>query len=525
MTRSLRNLLSGALLGGGVLCASAGWAEVTPDQLFQAWVDAAPALGGQLTARAVARGDRLVLDDLTLTAPTGARLKLGTVTLQRGAAGGVDILLPDRFEVTLDARPDRPQPGPKRLVFLVAAPEFVGHVRGIGPGDAGYTLTAPSLSVTLDRVQPAPPAPQHVGLTLALADLALDWQQAQTTAGAGATGRLTLGTLHGDFSYLLTDGPDPAGAGALALDVSDLAIGLEAFLTPAMAGPHPPDLGQDFAAFVAEAGAGLLIDLRGDATALALSGQITPTGKVEVTFAADGADAGGMVRLAEARMDHASWLGPGSLSIGLRDPGVPGWQYGLAWQDYRSGFGASFADPTADSPWNLLFRLSGLSLSPELWADLDPQGALPRDPASVVLDLAGLYALDPVVLTPGWAPAPGEALPMRSLTFELNQFLLDALGADLAATGGISLDFSATTGPGAQPGAAPKTTGRMDILTRGATGLVDRLGRTGLVGDSEISSLRFLLLMLGRAGAQPDTLETTLEFRGGHTILNGQRLD
>ena len=101
-------------------------------------------------------------------------------------------------------------------------------------------------------------------------------------------------------------------------------------------------------------------------------------------------------------------------------------------------------------------------MSDNLWTMFDPAGALPRDPATIVLDTTGtarvlLDFMDPEAVEK-WETsdvAPGE---LHSL--KINEFLVSLIGAELTGDGDFKFDNSNTDGFGGLP--APSGVAKYD---------------------------------------------------------------
>jgi hypothetical protein len=164
----------------------------------------------------------------------------------------------------------------------------------------------------------------------------------------------------------------------------------------------------------------------------------------------------------------------------------------------------------------LLTSLDGVSVNDEVWAMIDPKGALPHDPATVILDLAGKgkWAFD--FLDPAQAAKP-PAIPGELDALTLNQLEVKAAGADLTGTGAVTFDNSA--------GGVPKPTGSVDLKLTGGNGLIDKVTKMGLVPQDQAMGARMMLGMFAKPGEGADTMTSKIEFNADGSILaNGQRI-
>lgn len=207
-------------------------------------------------------------------------------------------------------------------------------------------------------------------------------------------------------------------------------------------------------------------------------------------------------------------------------------------------------------PYRLSYTLDGLTLAEGIWNMLDPQGALPRDPASLSVDLEGealvsadlldptladrmAAAMDEAAVTdPAEPPATDESvtdesatdqtgaddadagrpampMPFRPETVRIRKLLLDAVGARADLTGDLTI-----------PEGAEQPVGTISGRFTGINALLDKLVAMGVVPQDQLMGARMMIAMFARpAGDDPDQLQTSLEFReDGSIFANGQQV-
>lgn len=507
-----------------LLCATTPVAaDITAPELYSALEGAARAAGGTLSARDQASPGKLVLREVTFADRDGTRIVFGPVTLTETPDRAVIVTLPERFDLTVLPAPRLAPGAVRQIVFTVAMPGIQARIRGLAAKDAGVEIKAASVSVTLDRVEPALPAGQSLSFALAAADLALVWDQAPRDGIERLTARADLGTGHADLSYLLLDPAKGRSRGEIVFDLAGLTAGMDVALPPELTGPRSPE-GRDAAEFLHVLGLGTKVDLSAATRAFALTGSVEePSGAPDggpIRFEAQAESSGARLGIDATAIDYASSLGKGRLRITGKIPDQPLDDFGLSWDGYRSSLRVGLGTMVDPQDWSLGLDVLGLALSDQLWALADPKSALPHDPATLIVNLSGKYAADRKALAPGgWQT--GEDMPLSALSVALDKVLLSALGVEITADGALDLDFSAVKTP-TDP---PEPVGSVSMLIKGANALLERLSASGLLSAEELQSLRFGLLFIGRAGAAPDTLETTMEFgKGGSFTLNGQRI-
>lgn len=169
------------------------------------------------------------------------------------------------------------------------------------------------------------------------------------------------------------------------------------------------------------------------------------------------------------------------------------------------------------------FTMGDFTVSDMLWGIFDPAAQLPRNPATVVLDLSGKAKVLFDFLDPDQAAAldssgaaPGE---LNALT--LKNLIVDAVGARLTGTG----DFTFDNADLASFGGVPRPSGAVDLKLVGGNGLLDKLVNMGLLPQQQAMGARMMMGLFAVAGAEPDTLTSKIEINdAGHILANGQRI-
>lgn len=172
----------------------------------------------------------------------------------------------------------------------------------------------------------------------------------------------------------------------------------------------------------------------------------------------------------------------------------------------------------AAQPFKIAYALEGLTFADAIWNLFDPQSQLPRDPASLTVDVSGDAVVtqdlfDPAMAQPQ-ADTPPEA-PFVPETLTVNRIALDAVGAKADITG--QLEF------GDNPN---EPVGTLNGTFEGVNGLMDKLVAMGLVPEEQMMGMRMMLAMFAKpAEDNPDRLTSEIEFReGGQIFANGQQV-
>lgn len=164
-------------------------------------------------------------------------------------------------------------------------------------------------------------------------------------------------------------------------------------------------------------------------------------------------------------------------------------------------------------PANLLLNMTGLKASDTLWGMIDPTASLPRDKATLNIDVSAnmKWLVDLVKLD----KAP--AMPAEVQDVTINDITLEVAGARLNATGAATLDNSKMP---------PEPVGAVDVDLKGGIGLLDKLVALGLVQQEQGQMVKMFSGMFAVPGGDgSDHLKSKIEMKlGGSILVNGQRI-
>lgn len=181
--------------------------------------------------------------------------------------------------------------------------------------------------------------------------------------------------------------------------------------------------------------------------------------------------------------------------------------------------GGRFKMPLIPSEEVQTFALStffrDLVIDDTLWGMFDPAGQLPRDPATLVVDIEGQGVLAEDVFDPDYAGTATGA-PGSLEAISINEIALSLLGAQLMGDGNFTFDNS---------GGMPNPSGQITMTLEGGNTLLDTLVNMGLLPQEQAMGARMMLGLFARPGDGPDTLVSTIEVReGGSVFANGQQI-
>ena len=167
-----------------------------------------------------------------------------------------------------------------------------------------------------------------------------------------------------------------------------------------------------------------------------------------------------------------------------------------------------------------LVKLVDLKVSDALWSMIDATGALPHDPATLIIDTKGTATLTADLTDKAAMDAMGGNPPGQLNSFDVNQLNLKVAGAELKGQGSFTFDNTDMT---SVPG-FPAPTGTLDLIATGVNGLIDKLVTMGLVPQDQAMQGKMMMGMFAKPGDGPDTLISAIEFKDKKMTINGMEM-
>lgn len=529
MFRPLATSALALILGAGPVLA-----QVTPAQVWENLRQSYEDVGYQVEVGSEeAAGDNLTLSDITLssTPDDGGQFSFTMPRLELTQTGGGDVRSVIEGQMTLEMRNTTLEGEEVGFSMTLDAPGNETVSSGT-PEEMQHRFAVPTMTMAgrgLDDQNQTP-------VTVALTDIAGTQTVARSEDGGS---RHTYDATAADLQMEVNaTGPalnapaDEAATDSFAATVriSDLTM---AGTTAAPAGVA--DFGNDPAAalqagFDAEGTLGLgslNIDFQSSTTAEDgsvedASGTVTAeTGELAAAIASDGLSYSGTTTGLTTRITSNEMAFP------------------LAYAAERNSFALQIPVTASEDeqPFALSYVLEGLTLDDALWQSFDPQSTLPREPASLTIDLEGLAVLARNLLDPEPSPAPeAEApdadagtdadgapdtaapeddMPFRPRSLTINDISLDALGSKADIAGNLTFGDDPT-----------KPVGTIEGTFSGINGLLDNLVAMGVVPQDQLMAPRMMIAMFARpVEGSEDQMQTELEFReDGSIFANGQQV-
>ena len=493
------------------LPATAALADLTAADVWADWKSYMTESGYSVSGNEEAAGDTLTVDDVVLNMDfadadeiESAGIILGTMQFVERDDGSVDIELPGTSSVAIAFQSET---GETINVAIDVSQSDHSYVASGDPSALRYVYQAGMAQVNLAElmVDGVSLGEQVAKVNMTMNEVGIT---TDTTSGDGRSIAqvMSISSIDYDLSF-----NDPAGEGAFSVTGAVEGVGVDG--TGAM--PFGVDT-QDFNAMLKAGlfGAGTLT---------------TQGGTYDASF--NGPEGSGTIN----GVSEGSTIGFSMSSVGLAYDIV---QRNVAVNMLVSAFplpvsfnaaemGSSFQMPLQKSQdeqdFGLGLTLSDFTMSDVIWSLFDPSAQLPREPATIAVDLSGkakllldLLDADQAEVLEETGAVPGE---LNALT--LNTLNIDAAGAKLTGSGDFVFDNTdLTTFDG-----LPRPEGGIDLQLVGGNGLLDKLVNMGLLPEDQAIGARMMMGLFAVPGEGADTLNSRIEVNDqGHVLANGQRI-
>ena len=490
-----------------LLLAQTALADVTAAEVWGDWKSYMQTMGYTLEATETAQGDDLTISGLTVSMqmPDNAgamAMSLGDITFaQDGAA--VNVLLPDSLPLTIDVTPAGDDGKPARLDFRVDQTGQTLRVSG-DPQNMAYAYAADSMDLSLAELTVdgqnygAANAKVNVSATTLTSDTAM-------TAGDLRSYRQTGGI--DSLSYdILIDNPFEPVKLALQGAISGIAFDGGGSIPTAV----------DTADMAAMLAAGFAVE--GNFTYASGNSDVAVTDPSGGDFSTITSSQGGRLGISMAADRLAYTAEQNDVKVNMTIAQLP---FPIDFSVARGGgvFSMPLSAGADPQDFALGLTMAEFTMSDMIWSLFDPTQQLPRDPATIELDLTGQATLAIDVMDP--AAAAGAVQPGQVNALDIRTLLVDAVGARLEGNGAITFDNSDL----ATYNGMPKPVGTINLALAGGNALMDKLVAMGLLPEEQAMGARMMMGLFAVPGDAPDTLKSTVEFNAeGQVLANGQRI-
>lgn len=504
----MRNLKSigGIAVLSTLLTSTASFADVTAAEVWGDWQDYFSSFGYDLTATEEMSGDTLTINDLKMSVDLPE--DEGTVTvMMSGMAfrnqgdGTVAITIPPVMPLALSI--DATSGEDVDMTLNYSQTGFTMIVAGT-PEEMTYSYTAAELGISLADLMVDGTAIDTAKLNLMMKNVignsVMKVANLRSIAQNFGADLLTY-----DVGFTDPEGGD--GTFAMNGQLADLKFSGDSAI--------PNEFDPENFANVLRAG-------------FAVTGEFSyGGGNSEFSFSEGSDSASGsssstsgslVVEMDESQLRYGGTANGTKLAMSGSDIPFP-----ISLEMAESAFELMMPISKSDEPqdFGLLIKLGDFAVDEGIWGMIDPTGALPHDPATVVLDLAGKANWLFDIMDPANAEAMGGEAPGQLHALTLKDLQVRIAGADLTGTGDFTFDNTdLETFNG-----MPKPTGAIDLKLVGGNGLMDKLVAMGMMSEDDAMGARMMMGLFARPGDGEDTLTSKIEINEeGHVMANGQRL-
>ncbi|QFT91870.1 hypothetical protein FIU86_03385 [Roseovarius sp. THAF9] len=491
------------------LTAGAAQADVTPADVWADWQGYLSSSGYEVSGEESQSGDALTVSDVTMSMAVPEEdmtvsVNLGEITFTDNGDGTVSVSIPASMPMQIQASYPDAEEVAIGLEYNTTGFEMTASG---DPDDLLYNYSASEIAIIVGDVVAEGETVDIGTVEFRIADV-----EGTTTMTVGNLRTSEQKMTAGPVNYTI-DVADPEGS-----DGQFTWKGQFAGMTVAANGAMPLEMDPgNFAASIENG-------FDADATITYSEGSsefeiVEPSQTTQGTTSSDG----GEITVAMGADGLTYDLSASNMQLNMTGGDIP--------LPIEVGFGTAAFNLTApiveseeEQDFALGLTLGDFTMSDMIWGIFDPAGQLPRDPATIDLDLTGTAKLffdlfDPEQME---AAETGElGVPGELNTLDINTLTVSAAGAELTGEGAFTFDNSDLETFDGMP--APD--GSVDLKLTGANGLLDTLIAMGIVPEEQAMGVRMMMGMFAVPGDGEDTLNSTIEVKSdGQVLANGQRL-
>lgn len=487
-----------------VLTGSIVSADVTPEDVWEQWQSMFGLYGDDsVSIGSVERkGDTLTVSNLTIDFDeNGLKMNavLPKISMQDLGNGTVAITTAPEFSMSIVDN----QNIVSTSMEMVVRQEGLSMIASGEPDSMNYAVLAKSYSVEVD------------GLTEDGEEIPLDFS-------------FVLNNVNGSYLITKTDVQDIT----YALNADNLTFNID--LEELDEDAKMSITGQ-IKTLVTEANASLPLEPMGDFSNVFAMGLTTDAtykyassdfamafADQNANFTFEGQDQGGLLSVA-LNSDSVSYqTNANGMTMLVRTAEFP---FPIEASMAEAGFGLTMPVGKSDveQPFGLSLNFIEMAVNDGIWNLFDPGEVLPRDPATISLDLTGtgkwnfdIFDVEQAEEIDASGGVHGELN-----TLDLNSLKLAIAGAEVQGEGGFTFDNTDLE----SFGGLPRPEGEVNLEATGVNGLIDKVVELGFVPEDQVMGARMMLGLFAVASETEDKLTSNLQIdEQGHVTANGQRL-
>ncbi len=489
-----------------VLAAGAAQAEVSSSDVWAAWQASAAAAGQTITAGAESMsGSTLTVSDVQVSVETdsvSAVVMMPSVSFTEVGDGTVTVVFPDSYSADITADPND---GPDKVMMSLSVSQTdLSMIASGAPGAVNYDFEVPEMVLSLDEVTVDGEAFEPTA-TLTMTDVSGTYMAGEDDTMSTAFNAASMDIV------LQMDEPD-GGDGAFSAEISYADVATKSDGAMSMFSGGVTDLPA-----MLEAGAATSATLSHGAATFAVDFQ-----DGRDAFTMNGTQATGLLAFALSAESISYELGATAVDMVVTGSEIPLPEVAVTLGEF--GFGLLMPMSASEEPqdFGLALTLADLGVSEMIWGMVDPQGQIPHDPATLIVDVTGMGNTLFDLYNPESAMSVDADLPAQLHELSVNEIKLAVAGADLTGDGAFTFDNDNLE----TFGGVPAPTGKLNLQLVGANALIDALVGMGLVPQDQAMGARMMMGLFARPGEGEDTLVSEIEIDGasGAISANGQRI-
>jgi hypothetical protein len=481
--------------------AQPGW-SLTAEEAWTNWQTLSESFGQTITATSEAKSG----NELTVTGMSSAMsVEEGTVSgtvdqivFTENGDGTVTITMSPEYMMNLDMRPEYGEVVEAVFKFTQEGMRITASDAG---GGASFVFSVPEMKFSTEKLE-VDGVGDFADVSGTIASMNGQYTAGPTTPPT-VTSSFSSGAVQMDIKVRDPEEGGTFNASVSMANLSSNSTGTGAVLL-GMSADFPAMLAQGFSSQgnVVYGPTTFSMDFEDDSE----------------NFAMDGASDGGSAVVSIDKDAISYNVSYNALNVGLSGSDIPLPRIDVAFGEM--GLNVLMPLAQSDDPKPFVFRLgmNDFSLGDPVWNLFDPAAILPRDPATLIVDLAGQGNWLVDILDPERASA---LMPGQVHALSISEILLDLAGAQVKADGGFTFDNNdLTTFNG-----FPRPQGSANITLTGANALLDKLVQMGLLPSDQAAGVRMMSGLLLRPGGGEDTLLSEITITpDGKILANGAPL-